>query len=89
MAKVSHAQRIHGIEGVAWDDYRLPVWMWSRLTRTDGGCWLLNDKTVNPQVAIARRILALPRDRILGAVATCGHPLCANPAHICVTEVRE
>lgn len=77
---------VHGMDPVAWDDYRFPAWFWRSMTVcTDTGCWLAKEGLKHPQVTVARRVLGVTRDQLLAVVPTCGEIRCANPAHLCVT----
>jgi hypothetical protein len=79
----------HGFDDVPFDDYRIPGWIWKRLTQDiETGCWEWAEKKPNdihPAVVMAMRLLGVQRGQIYAAVQTCANPICARPAHICVT----
>ena len=82
------------MDAIAWDDYRIPATFWKRLERKSfpatplqEECWLFRGaKDTNPQIAMATRLLGVPKEELLAVVPTCGHSNCANPAHLCATK---
>jgi hypothetical protein len=79
---------VHGFSRLEFDDYRIPGWIWKRLTLClETGCWEWEDRArdVNPSTVMAMRLLGVKRDQIYAAIQTCANPTCARPSHICVT----
>jgi hypothetical protein len=77
----------HGFGHIQPDDYRIPQFIWNMLVIEPSGCWTWSgSQDTNPQIAMATRLLAVPRKALLAVVPTCGNATCANPAHLCVTR---
>jgi len=77
---------VHGFDRIQFEDYRIPAWIWKRLTVcTDTGCWEYKGANgVRPWNVMAMRLLHVEWLAIQSVVQTCANKACANPAHLCV-----
>lgn len=77
---------VHGMDPIAFDDYRIPVWMWKRVTVcTDTGCWEWDgQRDVNPKRVMAMRLLNVEWEDTHSVTQTCANDKCCNPSHLCV-----
>lgn len=77
---------IHGMERVAFEDYRLPKWTWNRLqVCVETGCWEWQGPPhINATRVMVMRLLNVTRDDIFAITQTCANKTCARPEHLCV-----
>ncbi len=82
---------VHGFQHIAFEDYRLPAWMWRRMSVCiDTGCWEWGEwkKHYTPKYIVVMRLLGVTRDEIYRVIETCANDKCVNPRHLCVTLRR-
>lgn len=87
MTLLREVHGVHGFAEIAFDDHRIPGWMWKRVTVcTDTGCWEWDgQRDVNPARVMAMRLLSVEWKDIFAVTQTCANKLCCNPSHLCVT----
>ena len=77
---------VHGFADIAFDDHRIPAWVWKRITVcTDTGCWEYQaDRNDRPHRLMAMRLLSVEANDIYAVTQTCANRVCCNPSHLCV-----